>query len=143
MSIKSVLISFLILVGVAGIIWFGIQPVSLFFKLYSPLSDSWRAVHLTNGDVFYGHFNGNVSGILRLADVYYLDVYNKTNAAANPSANIYDDSASKNFSLGSNIAPTAQKYILWKKGKEIYINRTNISYWEEVSPEDEVAQYLK
>lgn len=136
---KSFLLTILIVLAVTGIFFLGFGNISLFFSLYSPVSKPWQMVKLSDGETFYGHINALSGEVLRLSDAYSLDLFQKVD----PNLKIYDNSASQNFSLGGSVSPDTNKYVLAKKTRQVYIQRSSVIYWEEVSPDDEAFKFLK
>lgn len=137
-SPRSILIFFLSLFLIAMIGWLGFERIGLYFAIYSPLPKEWSAVHMMNGDVYYGHISGIGSGVIRLRDAYFLDKVHKDNDQSGLEAG----SASNSFSVGAAVEQN-QRYILVQQPKEVFLNRQAVLFWQDVSPSEEVSRFLK
>jgi hypothetical protein len=130
-SKKSMIIS--VVGGIIGalFLWLYLQNILLFFSLHSPFPRHFIAVHLTSGEVFYGHLGGGSGGMMKLADAYFVETYKPATGGSN------------DFSLGDPSSPDSAKFVLTKRANPLYINHAEILYWENVDPASDVGRYLR
>lgn len=135
---KNFLISLAVVLAITGIFLFGYTSFGLFFRLHSPFKNDWQTVHLSNGQIFYGHIYAMNGSVLELSDAYSLETFKK----ATSTARVYDNSNSENFALGGDVEEQT-KQILTKQAKAIYFSWPSVSYWENISPAEEIFKYLQ
>lgn len=99
---------------------------------------SWYAVHLNNGQVYFGHIGALSADTIELADTHFLEAYQESDANA---------SQSENFAITQ--APK-QVYRLVERGDEktlatnhtLFINRPSVLFWEKLTPESEIVDLI-
>jgi len=138
MSKKNWLILFII----------GILFMALMVVFYKPVMNFWRqalsrqptywAVHLNNGQVYYGQIKLIKLDTIVLAEVYYLEPYQ-----SQPEA-----SAGKNF----QVQPQTQTiYNFVKRGSVdplltdhvLFINRSVVLFWEKLKPDSQIVKLIE
>lgn len=90
-----------------------------------------QAVFLNNGQVYFGHINDLNSQYLRLSNIYYLRV-NQQVQPKQPT-----DQSSGNFSLAKLGCDE-----IHKPSDEMIINRDQITFWENLQTDGEVAKAI-
>lgn len=109
--------------------------------LYTPRlfkhETTWYVVHLAGNELYFGHILSVTDTTLELGDAHYVKAYKAPTEV----------SQSKSFILEQNPDPTFS-LLRFGEGSDmgtnhaVYLNRTNISYWEELSPQSAVYQML-
>ncbi len=140
MKLRSVFI-FLILITLAWIIWdkAGYQ-VAAKIGLLSYETDAWYAVHLEDGNVFFGHIDRFSNSTIILDQAYFLESF--------------EPSKESQKSLGESmqVESVPQKlYNLTERGTDkffntdhkIYINRDNVLFWEKLTTDSEIVKTIK
>lgn len=101
-------------------------------------SQSWYAVHLNDGQIFFGHITVLSDSTITLTDAHFLESYDEP----------LETAVSKSFAL----APVPKRSVrLVRRGDEkalssdhtLFVNRASVIYWEKLAPESEVAGLLK
>lgn len=101
----------------------------------SDVSCSWYAVHLSNGQVYFGHVSQISPDTITISDTHYLEVYQEGDNTI---------SQSKNFAVQQ--APK-QIYSLIRRGDEkslatdhtLYVNRSSVLFWEKLSNDSDIV----
>lgn len=125
----------LIVLLTAVIVYFA--TVTQIFGLAKGKADaSWKAIFLTNGQVYFGHLHQPNSQFVDLTDIYYLQIDQQS--ALQPSKDINADSKINLVELGNELhGPTS----------EMKINRDQILFTETLKPDSKVvsaiSDYLK
>jgi len=150
----SLLVIVLIIIIIAAAVLFYLDAsgkVSLFGSaqeqenLINFDSSDWRAVFLTNGQVYFGHLKNTGSAYPELNDIYYLQVQEVPIQPAQPAT------------AEEGVQPaqqTQQQLILVKFGTELhkpkdkmYINKDHIMFYEDLAEDSPVVasieDYLK
>lgn len=137
-----IIVCFILFFATAGA-WFGFERVMLYARIHSPITKPWVAVHLSSGELFYGHLGGMASGIVELRNVRFLEKFTKTTGADGTSGPEGNQN-SQNFSLGAgNLQPTDERYVVSGKSSSLFIPLNSLLYFEEVDPASEVYRYLR
>lgn len=106
-------------------------------RLQSGGSQSWYAVHLNNGQIYFGHITTLSDSTITLADAHFLETYEVPAPQA----------VSESFAL----APLPQQSVrLVRRGDEkalssdhtLFLSRASVLYWEKLAPESEVVSLL-
>lgn len=106
-------------------------------------AQSWHAVHLSNGQVYFGTLQSVTPDTITLANTYYLESYTAP-AQTKPVA------TSTSFQVQQESAPQ-QIYNLTHRGENdnmktdntLYLDRHAVLFWERLSPEAPMAQWLE
>jgi hypothetical protein len=101
---------------------------------------SWYAVHLTTGEIYYGHIAEVTSDMMKLNDVYYIETMESVDTQV---------SAGKAFQVES--ATPKQVYNLVHRGDNggevtdhsMYIGRNVISFWEKLTSEAQAVKLIE
>jgi hypothetical protein len=106
-------------------------------------ASSWKAVFLTNGQVYFGHMKNIDGAYPELAEIYYLQVQEVPIQPAEPAVNeagVQQAAAQK----------TEQKLILVKFGTEIHkpmdkmnINKDHIMFYETLATDSPVVKSIE
>lgn len=104
----------------------------------SVASCPWYAVHLNNGQVYFGHISYVSDDTISLRDTYSLEAYTQGDN---------DVSTSTNFKLEKT--PT-QIYNLARRGDDktlssdhsLFINRQAVLFWEKLAGESDVVKLI-
>lgn len=99
---------------------------------------SWYAVHLNNGQVYFGHMVALSADTIALSETYFLEAYQEADTAL---------SQSKNFAVTQT---PKQIYRLVSRGGEktlatdhtLYINRAAVLFWEKLTAESDVVSLI-
>lgn len=141
MSTKSILIFIATLILLTVLAWFGLERGILYWETHSPLPKKWMAVHLSDGQIFYGQLAGVGRDVVKISNAYFLDQFNNV-ADTNPEKAV-ENANSQSFSVGATAEPAVPKLVLVKKERDVFLNRSAILYWEEVDPGWEAYKYLR
>lgn len=106
-----------------------------FASIVGGKSSSWYAVHLNNGQVYFGHIARISDDTITISDTRYLETFEAGDSAV---------SESKNFAIQQ--APK-QIYSLVRRGDEkslatdhtLHINRSAVLFWEKLSSDSEIV----
>lgn len=98
-------------------------------------SNQWYAVHLTNGQVYFGRITSITSDTIAISDTYYLE------ATPNPM------STSNSFIIQQESKPT---YKLTRRGDDtmlssdhkLFINRSTVLFWEKLQDTSDVVRLI-
>jgi hypothetical protein len=103
-------------------------------------SGNWKAVFLTNGQVYFGHLENKDSAYPVLKDIYYLQVQKAPIQPAQAATN----------EQGVNAAETQDQLILVKFGTELHkpldemvINKDHIMFFEDLSADSPVVKSIE
>lgn len=104
----------------------------------SQVSCPWYAVHLNNGQVYFGHIFYVSNSTISLSDTYSLEAYTQGENSI---------STSSNFMVQK--IPT-QVYNLTRRGDEktlssdhvLYINRQAVLFWEKLTSNSDVVKMI-
>ncbi|MFZ2303827.1 MAG: hypothetical protein WAV98_03520 [Minisyncoccia bacterium] len=99
---------------------------------------SWYAVHLNNGQVYFGHIARISDDTITISDTRYLETFEAGDSAV---------SESKNFAIQQ--APK-QIYSLVRRGDEkslatdhtLHINRSAVLFWEKLSADSDIVSSI-
>lgn len=119
----------------------GRDGISFLSKVNCQLSSAscpWYAVHLNNGQVYFGHVSYVSSNTIALKDTYSLEAYTQG-----------DNDVSTSTSFRIEKAPT-QIYNLARRGDDktlssdhtLFINRAAVLFWEELTADSEVVKLV-
>lgn len=122
-----------IFIVIAIIITIGAYFAIGFFTQKS--SSQWYAVHLTNGQVYFGRITSITSDTIAISDTYYLE------ATPNPV------STSNSFIIQQESKPT---YKLTRRGDDttlssdhkLFINRSTVLFWEKLQDTSDVVRLI-
>lgn len=97
------------------------------------------AVHLSNGQVYFGHLSRVSTNTITMSDTRYLETYQAGNNAVSQSENFAVEQAPK------------QIYSLVRRGDEkslatdhtLYINRASVLFWEKLSADSDIVNSIK
>ncbi|MBI5400802.1 MAG: hypothetical protein HZB12_01655 [Candidatus Yonathbacteria bacterium] len=100
---------------------------------------SWYAVHLNNGQVYFGHMSRASHDFITLNEAHYVETYQAADTTV---------SQGKNFAVQQ---VPKQVYRLVEQGSEktlatdhtIYINRSAILFWEKLSADADIVNSIK
>lgn len=137
-NIKTLFAAIGILLVLFVLTWFGFEKILLYAKISTPIPKNWVAVHLVGGDTYYGKINGLAGKTLSLSSPYFLEKMTKAEVA-----NGQNSATSTSFKFNGSANTAEQKYILVEKDKDMWINRANILFIQEVSQNEEVSKYLR
>ncbi|MDD5290015.1 MAG: hypothetical protein PHT40_02325 [Patescibacteria group bacterium] len=105
-------------------------------------SSSWKAVFLTNGQVYFGHLKNANSAYPELSDIYYLQVQEVPIQPAQAATNEAGVQAAE--------TKTEQKLILVKFGTEVHkptdkmqINKDHIMFYEDLAADSPVVKSIE
>ena len=109
-------------------------------------SEDWKAVFLTNGQVYFGKIKNPNSQYIELYDIYYLQVQNVPAESVQPAEQIAAD--------GTDQTQYQQQTTLVKFGTEIhkpkdkmFINKDHVLFYEDLNADSQiissVEDYLK
>jgi hypothetical protein len=114
------------------------KPVTHFLGKTLSRQPTYWAVHLTNGQVYYGQIKSVKRDMIVLVDVYYLEPYQSQPAP----------STGENFQL----QPQNQTiYNFVKRGtvdplltdNVLFINRSVVLFWEKLKPESQIVKLIQ
>lgn len=96
---------------------------------------AWYAVHLNNGQVYFGHIANISRDIITLNEVYYVEKYQTGDRTVSESKNFAVEQAPKEI------------YQLIKRGDEkslatdhtLYVNRSAVLFWEKLSVDADIV----
>ncbi|MEK7569119.1 MAG: hypothetical protein AAB497_03330 [Patescibacteria group bacterium] len=99
----------------------------------------WYAVHLSNGQVYFGHLSRVSPNTITMDDTRYLETYQAG-----------DNSVSQSENFAVQQAPK-QIYSLVRRGDEkslatdhtLYINRASVLFWEKLSADSDIVNSIK
>lgn len=99
---------------------------------------SWYAVHLSNGQVYFGHIIALSPDMIALSETYFLEAYQEADSTV---------SQSKNFAVTQT---PKQVYRLVSRGGEktlatdhtLFINRSTVLFWEKLTAESDVVSLI-
>jgi hypothetical protein len=124
---------------VAAIVIFVWKVVSGRYNEFNVKSgaNNYQAVFLSNNMVYFGHLSQVDGDYVKMSDIYYLQVQNQQNQTASGQT--------------QQAATTAQPQLsLTKLGGELhgpedtmYINKSEILFWENLKPDGKVTQAIK
>lgn len=129
-SKTSVLVISLIILLVVCVVAAGLYFVGVFGP--KPNTDSYQAVFLTNGQVYFGKLQSTPGRYAVLTDIYYLQV---SRALQQPGSDSVEDQPNLNLiKLGDEL-----------HGPEdaMYIERKNIMFWENLKPNSNVVRAIE
>lgn len=136
---KSLIILIIVVVIVAVAVFFAAPRASSFGKgQWGGASQSWYAVHLNNGQVYFGHMVGRSRDTITIADTHYLEAFEQKGDTV---------AQSQNFALQS--APK-QIYQLIARGNDktlttdhvLHINKAAVLFWEKLTEDSDVVKML-
>lgn len=142
---KKLLIIFtiIVLLAVGGLVWLKSEIKEVFLS-----GNALYAVHLNNGQVYFGHLKSVDVNTITLKDVYYLEAF--AQAPSNVEAN-NQISSSKNFQIQPVQQSPKQVYSLARRGISniystdniLFINRQTILFWEKLNNESEITKLIE
>jgi hypothetical protein len=105
-------------------------------------ASSWRAVFLTNGQVYFGHLKNANGAYPELTDIYYLQVQEVPIQPAEPAVN--------EAGVQSAESKTEQKLILVKFGTEVHkpqdkmmLNKDHVMFFEDLAADSPVVKSIE
>lgn len=109
-----------------------------FASIVGGKSSSWYAVHLSNGQVYFGHISRITPSTITINDTRYLEAYQTASDAI---------SQSENFSIQQS---PKQIFSLVRRGDEkslatdhtLYINRSAVLFWEKLSKDSDIVNSI-
>ncbi len=122
-------IALIIVMIIGGGLWFGKDKLNLGG---GPDPNTYQALFLTNGQVYFGKLSNVDSGYVQLRDIYYLQVQQ----AVQPAAKEEDSAETKTslVKLGDELhAPK----------DHMFISRDQVLFWEDIQDSGKVAQAIK
>ncbi|MBI5078114.1 MAG: hypothetical protein HZB11_01945 [Candidatus Yonathbacteria bacterium] len=136
MQTKIILILIVLVTVIFGGAFFFVKGGPAFFR--GEKATSWYAVHLSNGQNYFGHITELSSDKIVVSGAYYLEKYEMGDSTV---------SQSKNFSVQQM---PKQVYQLVRQGDDkntmtdntIYINRSSVLFWEKLSADSEVVKSI-
>jgi hypothetical protein len=127
------LIVVVLFIVIAFVIALGVVVYPSLRSMQSP-NDSWRAVFLTNGQVYFGHMYNQMGQYVTLKDIYYLDVSTPLQASdTEGAANAEQDSQIRLIKLGEEIHGPKDT---------MQINRDHILFIEDLKEDSKVVQSI-
>lgn len=131
------IIIFIVIIGVV----LGSAPHKKTFTVGG--AQPWYAVHLANGQVYFGGIQSITPDTITLENTYYLESYTAP-AQEQPVA------SSTSFQVRQQTAPQ-QIYNLTHRGENdnmktdntLYLDRHAVLFWERLSPEAPMAKWLE
>ncbi len=98
------------------------------------------AVHLSNGQVYFGYIDDINETTIVMGDAYYLELFKKANTNV---------STSENFSLSTE-GPSQDIYQITRRGStgsvltdhRFFINRSVVLFWEKLAPDAELVRLI-
>jgi hypothetical protein len=106
-------------------------------------SSSWKAVFLTNGQVYFGHLKNAAGAYPELSDIYYLQVQEVPIQPAEPAVNEAGVQAAA-------AQKTEQKLILVKFGTEVHkptdkmmLNKDHVMFYETLAADSPVVKSIE
>ncbi|MFC1597984.1 hypothetical protein ACFL2M_00430 [Patescibacteria group bacterium] len=113
-----------------AIILFGAKMYIYEYRVNQAMpEDTYQAVFLTNGQVYFGHLKTLNRSVYQLTDVYYL----KQGQTANTTADTQADTQFSVVSLGEEIHQPTQS---------IYINQDQMLFWENLQTNSRILDAI-
>jgi preprotein translocase subunit SecF len=138
-SKKFWLIVIIVLVLVGGVLVIFHYPPAWLEKKISFLQPTYYAVHLNNGQVYFGRIKSVNAETIKLANVYYLEGPVQAQASQTPGQEF-------------QVQPTTQTvYNFVKRGSNnplltnnvLFINRSVVLFWEKLKPDSDIVNWIK
>jgi hypothetical protein len=131
-NFKKILKIFWIVVIVVAVIALGFLGKGMFGKIFSAKSQSYSAVFLANGQVYFGKMESNNEKEIVLNNVFYIQV--NQSAGQNGGANALGGSSFNLVKLGNELhGPT----------DELFVNRSQVVFYENLRDDSKVVESIK
>ena len=124
---KKVLVLVAILLIAVGLFKFLKTQGYLSFMGFNSKAESWQAVFLNNSQVYFGHLQRKSDDMYKLTDIFYLRI-NQTLQPSNSQPNV------NLVKLGSELHGPED---------EMYIPKSQISFWENMRDDSQVVGAIK
>ena len=99
--------------------------------------DKYQAVFLTNGQVYFGQVSKTDRDVIRLKDIFYLQVIQQQPLQGTPE----QQQAQANQQPQISLVKLGQE--LHGPVDEMYINRSQVLFWEDLKSDGRVVQAIK
>jgi hypothetical protein len=138
---KKFIVTILILIIVLGGLAAAAKITGVKDKIESMLpweNSSWYAVHLANGQVYFGHIKKITDSTISLKDTYYLELYQQ---AQNQPATSQDFMVQQNSQGVYQLVERGSDKNL-KTDHTLFINRSTVLFWEKLEKDSEIVSLL-
>lgn len=131
MNKKIIITAVVVLIIISGACFY-LRSYWLESLIYSP----WYAVHLSNGQVYFGHIANVRNGTISMKNVHYLEAFQSQ-----------DSSSGNGFTVETS---PKQVYKLITRGEDknlatdhnLFVNRQSVLFWEKLDKNSEIAKLI-
>lgn len=115
-----------------------VSPLKNFFLLSGIDGSAWYAVHLNNGQVYFGHIKQLNATTIALGDTYSLEIFDQADNTQSGQSFKVEAQPQKLYDLVQRGGDS-----LLASDHQLFINRQSVLFWEKLSAGSDVVRNIK